>query len=183
MISLEEFRSAQQRTLDMMDKAGIVVTPEEAERIEVADLGFGDLERIGLQILTYVNTDRVCAKELVLFPGQTCPEHYHPPVAGEPGKEETFRCRWGEVYLYVPGEPTKEPRAKPPAGQEEYYTVWHEVVLHPGEQYTLPPETRHWFQAGPEGAIVSEFSTTSRDETDIFADPRIMREPQVEELD
>ncbi len=55
------------------------------------------------------------------------------------------------------------------------YTVWHEVVPSPGEQYTIPPNTLHWFQAGDEGAIVSEFSTTSRDEKDIFTDPAIRR--------
>ena len=37
------------------------------------------------------------------------------------------------------------------------------------------PDTLHWFQAGVEGAIVSEFSTRSRDETDVFSDPRIVR--------
>ena len=40
-------------------------------------------------------------------------------------------------------------------------------------------QTRHWFQAGPEGAIVSEFSTRSTDDQDIFADPRIKREPEI----
>lgn len=34
-----------------------------------------DLERTGLQLVTYVNTERCCAKEMVLFAGQTCPEH------------------------------------------------------------------------------------------------------------
>ena len=29
--------------------------------------------------------------------------------------------------------------------------------------------------AGPEGAVVSEFSTRSRDESDVFTDPRIVR--------
>ena len=42
--------------------------------------------RSASQILVYVNTDRVCAKELVLFPGQLCPEHRHPPVGGDPGQ-------------------------------------------------------------------------------------------------
>ncbi len=79
----------------MLAEAGIVLTPAERDAIEVADFGLGDLERYGLQIVVYVNTDRVCAKELVLFPGQECPEHRHPPVGGEPGKEETFRCRRG----------------------------------------------------------------------------------------
>jgi D-lyxose ketol-isomerase len=54
-----------------------------------------------------------------------------------------------------------------------------EVVLQPGDQFTIPPNTLHWFQAGPEGAVVSEFSTHSTDENDIFTDPRIRREPEV----
>ena len=50
-----------------------------------------------------------------------------------------------------------------------------EIVLRPGEQWTILPDTLHWFEAGPEGAVVSEFSTRSRDETDVFTDPRIVR--------
>jgi D-lyxose ketol-isomerase len=68
-----------------------------------------------------------------------------------------------------------------PEGSEAYYTVVHELELSPGEQYTIPPNTLHWFQAGDEGAIVSEFSSTSRDEFDIFTDPRIERIPRIVE--
>ncbi len=181
MLTRQEYERARQRTLNLFQKAGIVITPEEAERIEVADLGLGELEQTGLQLLTYINTNRVCAKELVLFPGQTCPEHRHPPLAGQPGKEETFRCRWGTVYLYVPGEPTPTPKAQPPAHRRQWYTVWHEIILNPGEQYTLPPNTSHWFQGGPEGAVVSEFSTHSDDESDIFTDPQIQRMPTIQD--
>jgi D-lyxose ketol-isomerase len=181
MISKAEYDSATQRTRDMLANAKIILTPEEASNIEVADLGLGDLENTGLQLIVYVNTDRVCAKELVLFPGQTCPQHKHPPVDGKPGKEETFRCRTGTVYLYVEGDPTPNPKCRPPAGDEDYYSVWHEIVLNPGEQYTIYPETWHWFQAGPEGCIVSEFSTRSTDENDIFLDPRIKRQPEVDQ--
>ncbi|NLF13502.1 MAG: D-lyxose/D-mannose family sugar isomerase [Anaerolineaceae bacterium] len=158
-----------------LDRAGIALSPLETQRIEVADFGLGELRQTGLQLVTYVNTDRVCAKELVLLPGQTCPEHRHPPVNGSPGKEETFRCRWGTLYLYVPGEPERRPLARPPAHRLEHYTVWHEIVLHPGDQYTLAPDTPHWFQAGSEGAVVSEFSTHSNDESDVFADPAVQR--------
>ena len=181
MISKEQFKQAQRRAQEYLARAGIVITPEEAANIEVADVGLNDLEHIGLQLLVYVNTDRVCAKELVLSPRQTFPEHRHPPVAGEPGKEETFRCRWGQVFLYVPGEATPNPKAQPPRGREQTYTVWHEIILNPGEQYTLLPDTLHWFQAGDEGAVVSEFSTRSRDESDIFTDKEIQRVPQVME--
>ncbi len=181
MLTKEQHKQAQERAREYLQRAGIVITPEEATNIEVADLGLGELEQTGLELVVYVNTDRVCAKELVLFPRQTCPEHLHPPVNGEPGKEETFRCRWGEVYLYVPGEAAAHPKARPPKGRESTYTVWHEIVLLPGDQYTLKPNPLHWFQSGDQGAVVSEFSTRSRDESDIFTDPEIRRAPEVAE--
>lgn len=177
MIDRREAQEARTRAAAMLSRLGLAITPEEHERIEVADFGLGDLPRTGLQLLTYVNTDRYCAKELVLFPGQTCPEHRHPAVGTEPGKMETFRCRWGSVLLYVEGPASPTISAEPPAGSEQHYTVFHQLVLAPGEQYTIPPDTLHWFQAGPEGAVVSEFSSTSRDELDVFTDPRIARIP------
>lgn len=181
MIKRSEVREAQAKAAEMLADVGIELTAEERENIEVAELGLGELDRTGLELVIYVNTDRYCAKELVLFPGQTCPEHRHPPVFGEPGKMETFRCRWGKVWLYVDGEPTPEIQAQVPEGSEEYYTVFREIELNPGQQYTIPPDTLHWFQAADEGAIVSEFSSTSRDEFDIFTDPRIKRIPKIEE--
>ena len=171
-ITREEQEEAQRYAAERLEEAGIVLTGEERCSIEVADFGLGRLRETGLQLLVYVNTERYCAKELVLYPGQTCPEHRHPPFEGSPGKQETFRCRRGSVYLYVQGEPTSEPACQPPSGE---YTVWHELALRPGEQHTIPPNTLHWFQAGPEGAVVSEFSTTSRDALDVFTDQRIER--------
>jgi len=175
-ITRNELEKARLRAVEFLKKAGIVLCLDEKGKIEVADFGLGDLEHTGLQLLVYVNTDRYCAKELVLFPRQTCPEHRHPPVGeGNLGKMETFRCRWGEVYLYVPGERMENLHAKPPEGREKFYTASHEIELGPGEQYTIPPDTPHWCQSGPEGAVVSEFSSRSMDETDIFTDPGIKR--------
>lgn len=181
MLTKIQHRAAQKRAREYLKRAGIVLTRDEAKNIEIADMGLGELESTGLELVVYVNTQRCCAKELVLFPYQTCPEHLHPPLPqfGEPGKEETFRCRWGNVYLYVEGEPALKPKAKPPRHRAVHYTVWHEIALKPGDQYTIPPNTLHWFQAGARGAVVSEFSTTSRDEYDIFTDPEIRRAPVV----
>lgn len=171
--------ACQARAIEMYEKAHIVLTDEEKARIEVADLGLNRIENVGLEILTYINTDRVCAKEMVLFPYQTCPEHWHVETNGQPGKEETFRCRYGEVYLYVEGEGKKEDiQAKLP---DTPVTVYHEIVLKPGQQHTIMPNTRHWFQGGRDGAVVSEFSTHSTDETDVFTDPDIVRLPVIEE--
>lgn len=144
-----------ERAAQALADAGVVLTPAEVESIKLADFGLGSFEEVGLAILVYVNTERVCAKELVMLPGQLCPEHRHPPFGDEPGKEETFRCRAGDVELHVEGH---DP-----------------VTLRPGDQFTIPPDTLHWFRAGPDGAVVSEFSTRSRDETDVFSDPRIVR--------
>ncbi len=83
------------------------------------------------------------------------------------------------MYLYVPGEPTPNPQARPTSDRRPYLTVWHEIVLRPGEQYTLAPNTLHWFQAGDEGAVVSEFSTHSDDESDVFTDPAVKRIPEI----
>lgn len=175
-----QFKQYQQRAAESLAAAGIVLTAAERAQLEIADFGLDDFERSGLALVIYINTDRVCAKELILLPGQTCPEHLHPPVNGQPGKEETFRCRAGSVYLYVTGDTTAAPKATLPPGWGSVYTVAHEIVLHPGKQYTIMPETWHWFQAGPEGAIVSEFSTRSTDEHDIFRDPAIRRAPVVQ---
>jgi D-lyxose ketol-isomerase len=172
MITKKELVEARKKAIKYFQKAGIILTEKEKNNIEVADFGLSDLKNTGLELLVYVNTERCCAKELVLFPHQTCPEHRHPPVGDDPGKEETFRCRWGIVYLYIPGPKTKNIHCKLPKGK---YTVFHEIILKPGEQYTLLPNTLHWFQAGPKGAVISEFSTKSRDELDIFTDPNVKR--------
>jgi D-lyxose ketol-isomerase len=149
------------------------MTQAELEAMEVADFGLSNLDETGLEVVVYVNTERVCAKELVMFPRQLCPEHRHPPFDGTPGKEETFRCRAGTVYLYTQGDPATAPAARVPI--DGVFTVWHEIVLTPGTQHTIEPNTLHWFQAGEHGAVVSEFSTQSRDDLDVFTDPRIQR--------
>jgi D-lyxose ketol-isomerase len=173
-------RKYQKRTIQTLKKAGIAVTAQEARNIEVSDMGLGMIDSIGLEVIVYENNDRYCSKELVLFPRQTCPEHRHPPRGDmNPGKMETFRCRKGVVYLYTEGQRTIKPKAVVPAARKEYFTVFHEIVLKPGDQYTLPPNTLHWFQAGPKGAIVSEFSSWSDDASDIFTDPLVQRTPEI----
>lgn len=166
---------ARRRAAQQLEEAGFILTDAERVGIEVSDFGLSELSQTGLEVVVYVNTQRVCAKELVMFPGQTCPEHRHPPFEGTPGKEETFRCRRGLVYLYLDGPAAETPKCRPAKADRGAFTVWHEVVLRPGQQYTVPPNTLHWFQAGREGAIVSEFSTQSRDDLDVFTDPDIAR--------
>lgn len=176
-----EYLEMQKLAIEYYKKAGIVLTEEEKRNIEVADLGLGMIKSIGLEIVTYINTDRVCAKEMVLIPNQVCPEHRHVPTNGKEGKEETFRCRYGKVYLYTDTDKNakKEDISLPLPPTD--VTVFDETVLLPGQQFTIMPNTLHWFAAGEEGAVISEFSTTSTDETDYFTDKRIVRAPKIED--
>src|SRR5438445_4589530 len=123
MITRTAAREAQARAAAMLGEAGIALGAEERDQIEIAEFGLGELERTGLELVVYVNTDRYCAKELIMFPRQTCPQHKHPPVGKDPGKMETFRCRWGKVWLYVEGAPTPKPQGRVPKGSEKFYTV------------------------------------------------------------
>jgi D-lyxose ketol-isomerase len=180
-MKLEDVRKAQWRAEAILARAGIAITPGEKDGMEIADFGLGDLDHYGLQVIVYEANDRYCAKEIILFPRQICPEHHHPPVdAANPGKQETFRCRWGVVYLYVEGEAAAHPRAFVPKGDEALFTARQEIVLNPGDQYTLPPGRLHWFQAGDEGAVLSEFSSKNLDETDVWRNPQIKRIPTIE---
>ena len=167
------------KALEMFRKANIVISEDEKKNVEVADFGLDNVDNVGLQLVVYINTERVCAKEMVLLPHQACPEHKHVDSYGQQGKEETFRCRYGKVYLYVSGAGEKENiKGKLP---ETDVTVFHEIILNPGEQYTIMPGTWHWFQGGEEGAVVSEFSTRSTDETDVFTDKKIVRATVIED--
>ncbi len=175
-ITRAEHNAARIRAGEFIERAGIPVTDGELAGIETADLGLGELEQSGVQIVTLVDTDQIAAKVLVLFPNQTEPEHRHPRLGEYAGKEETIRCHWGELYLYLAGELAPSPKGSPPAHRRHTYTVWHEHILMPGDQVTLAPDTLHWFQAGPEGAVIWSFSTKAIDVQDVFTDPDVSRE-------
>jgi D-lyxose ketol-isomerase len=176
MITRSEYNLARLRATEMLKQTGLVLRQEEIDEMEVADFGLSELEQSGAQILTLVNTDKIAAKLLVLFPHQTEPEHNHIRLGIYEGKEETIRCEWGELYLYSPGEPTAQPHGNPPDHRRDTYTVWHEIVLRPGEQTTFQPNIPHWFQGGPQGSVIWSFSTKAVDAKDVFTDPTIVRQ-------
>ena len=176
MITRSEQESARKRAAEILSKAGVVVRQGEIDQMEVADFGLSELEQSGVQIVTLVDTEKIAAKLLVLLPNQIEPEHRHPRLGDYEGKEETIRCEWGELYLYGPGEPTSNPKGHPPEHRRRTYTVWHEYVLRPGDQITFPPNISHWFQGGPEGAVIWSFSTKAIDVEDVFTDPDVRRE-------
>lgn len=178
MIRRQEHSAAKEKAAAMITQTGLVINETEVEAMDVADFGLSRLSVEGAQILTMLNTSRVSAKVLALFPHQTEPEHWHTSVGEDPGKEETVRVVSGTVYFYVPGDEQIH-RGSIPDGKQEYYTVRHELVLNPGDQITLQPNTKHWFQAGDDGAVLFSFSSSARDALDPFTDPHIVRVTQI----
>jgi len=175
-MKISKLNEIKKDVIEIYKNSKIVFTEEEFEKMELTDFGLEDFYNIGLGVIIYVNTERICAKELALTPYQICPQHLHPDIGGDPGKEETFRCRWGEVYLYIDGSNTNNIEGVIPEKYSEKFNAFHEIILKPGDQYTLTPNTWHWFQSGPQGAVLSEFSTHSYDAGDIFYDKDIERE-------
>jgi D-lyxose ketol-isomerase len=175
VISRQEHDRAKARAGDLFRRAGLALTPGERDRIEVVDFGLGEIEQSGLHVVGLLETPNIAVRLVALTPWQACPEHRHPALADHPGKEETLRCAWGEAYVHLPGAPTPEPLARPPEHRLAHYTSRREVVLRPGEQVTCVPQTWHWFQAGPEGAVLWLFCSRTTDAEDEFTDPAVDR--------
>lgn len=178
MITRTELKKSCDKALRMIDEAGVHLSEPERRKITAADFGLSRLRNEGIQILTLFETARVAGKILVFLPYQTIPEHWHPAVGEDPGKEEIIRAISGDLYFYIPGENSIK-HGFIVAGKENYYTMRNEVILLPGEQLILAPGTKHWFQAGEKGAVMYSFSTTVRDILDQFTDPDVVRETTI----
>ena len=106
MITRRQQADARERAAALMRRAGVHLKDDEVSRIEVVDFGLSRLEQEGVQVFTMVQTERISAKVLAMLPDQTEPEHWHPPVGDDPGKEETIRVIAGALYFYTPGPDT-----------------------------------------------------------------------------
>lgn len=180
MIKREEFDEVCQQSLKMIDEAGIYLTPEDRTKITSADFGLSHIRTEGVQILTMFDTDRIAGKILVLLPNQTEPEHWHPTVRDDAGKEEIIRAISGDLYFYIEGEDNMQ-HGFIVEGKTNCYTMRNEVVLRPGEQLVLPAGSKHWFQAGETGAVMYSFSSKVTDLLDQFSDSDIVRETIIED--
>ena len=165
MIKRSYEKKAQKRAYEAMVKAGVPIRPDEENTIAIVDFGLDQFEKEGMHLFTLAHTSRYAVKALYHLPWQTEPEHWHPPVGDDPGKQETVRTLWGACYFYLPlkeGEKAPPITGKIPQGKESVYTCMKELVLKPGDQITLEPGVKHWFQGGPEGAVIYTFSSTAR---------------------
>jgi D-lyxose ketol-isomerase len=60
-------------------------------------------------------------------------------------------------------------------GKDDVTSLRHELILQPGDTLMVEPNEKHWFQAGPRGAVLYSFSATLRDGLDGFIDPDVQR--------
>lgn len=179
MITSKDFKEVCEKSIEMIEAAGVILTEDDKSKITAADFGLNNIKKEGVQILTMFETDRIAGKILVLLPNQTEPEHWHPTVGDDAGKEEVIRALAGELYFYIPGEDNMQ-HGFIVEGKSSCYTMRNEVVLNPGEQLVLPAGTKHWFQAGPSGAVMYSFSTKVTDLLDQFSDPDVVRKTEIE---
>lgn len=174
MTTARQKETARERAARMIRAAGVAVSSHEQQTIEVADFGLGNLLAEGAQILTLVQTTRYAVKVLALLPEQTEPEHWHPPIGDDPGKQETVRVLNGTLRFYTEGDDSLV-EGRIPHGKEQVYTCRNEYIMQPGDQLTLDPGARHWFQAGANGCVLFSFSSVVRDSMDGFTDPAVVR--------
>lgn len=180
MITRSRERELRARAVAILATMGFPVGKAELESIAVADFGLSDPEHEGAQILTLFATERISAKLIVLLPGQILPEHWHPPVGSDPGKEEILRGFWGEVLYFDEGLDNID-NGQHPIAKAGCYTCRSRLDLTPGLQVIIPPGRKHWMKGGPRGGCVISFSTCVRDILDQFSDQAIVRTTKVVE--
>lgn len=147
----KEVQKLQQAALKRF--AGAQVAIPDADRIEIADFGLGEYPRTGLALFVKCNEEEYCSKWMALEPGQACPAHHHKK------KKESFFVMSGTVRLRVDGK---------------------NRTLRPGESATIPRLAVHEFTS-PDGAVIEEVSTHDENSDSYFVDPRIVRDPKIEE--
>jgi len=163
MLFKMEKEGARKKAMLVLFGAGTRLTEAEQEQVQVEDYNCNNLKQIGSQRLVMVNNAQIYAAETVLFPNQIRPELRHP------NRAVTLRCREGKVYLYTEGEQFDKIHAKIPRGKDADFTVFHEIIIEPGQQLEIPADTRYWMQGSLEaGAVILELSGPYNPAQDIF---------------
>ncbi|MEI6807478.1 MAG: hypothetical protein WCN95_02060 [bacterium] len=161
----------------------------ETDQFWVCDFTQGDFTKLGMGGIFWINAkgqySEAGAKaydgafkaasygylghEIYLLPGQMLPEHRH--VGGTEGfgpKMEGWHVRYGSAQFFgehksAAGETaiSEMPVAERPWGYgQNWFKSKYVVTRTAGELYSQEnPEAWHFFRAGPEGVIVSEYAT------------------------
>jgi D-lyxose ketol-isomerase len=168
--------AAQRVYLDFLKQAGYPVNDTIAKKLFVTDFGLGRFTEVGLGVIVWWGDEKYnySGLDAFLLPGQVIPEHWHVKTKEIPEKMEAWLVRYGEVYAYAEGAPTPQMKAKLSAADAANITMKHERILRVGDIAGIShPLEKHWMQAGPEGAIFTEFSTFHAGEAVKFTDAKV----------
>lgn len=138
----------------------------------VVDFAQGDFTSLGMGGLFWINHQEkeYCGHEIFLLPGQSIAEHRHLPSVKDgknyQAKHEGWVVRYGSIYNFSEiGEPNLDqfPEVKAMLSKKQ---LPHLVSKHverieaDGSVHLLcKDESWHFMMGGPNGAVVSEFST------------------------
>jgi D-lyxose ketol-isomerase len=162
--------------LDFLKKSGYPVNATIAKKLFVTDFGLGRFTEAGLGGIVWWGDEKYnfSGLDAFLLPGQIIPEHWHVKTGNISEKMEAWLVRYGEVYTYAEGVPTPKMQARPAAADAAHITVKSERILGVGDIAGISrPLEKHWMQAGPQGAVFTEFSTFHTGEAVKFTDPKI----------
>ena len=162
--------------LDVLKQRGYPVNDIIARKLFVTDFGLGRFTDVGLGVIVWHGDEKYnySGLDAYLLPGQIIPEHWHVKVGNIPEKMEVWLVRSGEIYTYADGAPTPNMRAKLTDTDAAHITVKSERILRVGEIAGISrPLEKHWMQAGPQGAIFTEFSTFHTGEAVKFTDAKV----------
>ena len=162
----------------LMKVAGVSVSDNVRKNLWVADFSLGRFAEVGLGGVFWVNDKKwnYASIEIFLLPNQMIPEHWHVAIESEDvtPKMESWIVRYGKSYTYGEGEPTSPLGVKIHDREAKCVTVKHETVLGVGDVIGITkPLEKHWQQAGPAGAIVTEVSTYHFGKSVRYTNPNI----------
>jgi len=167
--------AAREIYLRFLQQAGYPVNDAITQKLFVSDFGLGRFTEAGLGVILWWGTRRTTSAAWTPFCSRPDhPEHWHVKVRDIPAKMESWLVRHGEIYAYAEGEPTPNLKAKLAAADAANVTVKRERILGVGEIAGISrPLEKHWMQAGPQGAIFTEFSTFHTGEAVKFTDAEV----------
>jgi D-lyxose ketol-isomerase len=165
-----QIKTITEKAKALIKRSGLVLSKQEWQQFAINDFGLGDIFKEGFQFIDILRSDRLRITIIVFLPHQSIPQHRHPSYGNESGKEETLRVLYGNTQVFIEG-PKNSAHTPIPSEKEAYYTAKHKIALDAGQQVTVPPGIKHWFQAGPEGSVNIVFQNRVDETQNIFDDP------------
>ncbi len=142
----------------------------------ISDFNLNQFMTAGMAgIFWIINMDhKFTGVEMFLLPGQSIPEHWHVATENASAKFESGHVRYGSITLFTEGSPLPDVEDRIPYFQRDIVKARKEQVLNAGDVgFTEKKEERHWFIAGQEGAIITEYASAHDGEGVRFTDPTI----------